>query len=462
MAKTNKAKLRQMALMLGAGALLVGVIMLGLMVAESEKPVAVAPPKVQGTQLKAPGGQIEKGEVSQSITDAKFADLQELIERNAKEAKEREDRVKSEAAAKERDAKNKSATATDAADGKDGEPIKLFDASKLGQDAPRSARTDNGNRASPSAASNAPPAAPALQERRLTTLELGGRETSASNSQPGLVNPQGAMSDYARVGEALRGAGAGVSTSAPAPVTRTTENYVPSGTFFKVAVVNGMDAPTGGQAQNNPHPALLQVISFGNLPNKFKTDVKYCHVTSQGWGDVSAERAYLRTEFLSCVRPNGDVIDVPIQGYIVGADGKTGLRGRVVSKQGQILANALWTSSLASFGEVAKAASTSVNIYAGGTAATSGGQLSNSDLLKRGALGGLGDAAKQLSNYYIQLAEKVWPVIEIDGGQTADVVLSQGVSLLQHQPQQASGLPDLNGIGSTLKNLSNNNFMQKR
>jgi conjugal transfer pilus assembly protein TraB len=56
---------------------------------------------------------------------------------------------------------------------------------------------------------------------------------------------------------------------------------------------------------------------------------------------VSSERAYIRTESLSCVTAEGTAIDVPIKGYVAGEDGKAGMRGRLVSKQGQLLANAL-------------------------------------------------------------------------------------------------------------------------
>ena len=35
----------------------------------------------------------------------------------------------------------------------------------------------------------------------------------------------------------------------------------------------------------------------------------------------------------------------------------------------------------------------------------------------------------RLAQYYITLAEKVFPVIEIDAGRTVDIVLTQGIAL---------------------------------
>ena len=60
-----------------------------------------------------------------------------------------------------------------------------------------------------------------------------------------------------------------------------------------------------------------------------------------GYGDISAERAYIRTENLSCVRHDGRTLEVKIHGSIFGEDGKVGVRGRLVSKQGRDPRNAL-------------------------------------------------------------------------------------------------------------------------
>ncbi|MEK7731608.1 MAG: TrbI/VirB10 family protein, partial [Planctomycetota bacterium] len=42
---------------------------------------------------------------------------------------------------------------------------------------------------------------------------------------------------------------------------------------------------------------------------------------------------------------------------------------------------------------------------------------------------GVGRALDRLAQYYISLAEKVFPVIEVDAGRTVDVVITQGISL---------------------------------
>jgi conjugal transfer pilus assembly protein TraB len=60
-----------------------------------------------------------------------------------------------------------------------------------------------------------------------------------------------------------------------------------------------------------------------------------------GYGDLSSERAYLRGETFSCIREDGGVIEAQLDSYAVGEDGKAGVRGRLVSKQGQMVAKSL-------------------------------------------------------------------------------------------------------------------------
>lgn len=206
---------------------------------------------------------------------------------------------------------------------------------------------------------------------------------------------------------------------------RDTRRYIPSGAFTRALLLGGLDAPTGGQAQRNPQPVLLRLMDNAVLPNQFRSKVKECFVVGAGYGDVSSERAYIRTESLSCVTRDGTAIDVPIKGYVAGEDGKAGMRGRLVSKQGQILANALLAGVASGIGQAFTQSSTTTSISPLGTTST----VDSGKQLEAGVGTGVGKALDRLAQYYITLAEKVFPVIEIDAGRTVDVVLTQGIAL---------------------------------
>src|SRR5699024_3241208 len=117
--------------------------------------------------------------------------------------------------------------------------------------------------------------------------------------------------------------------------------YLPAGSIVTGVMITGMDAPTHNAARTEPFPSLIRVKKEAILHNRFRADVRECFIIASGYGSLSAERAYLRAETLSRVRADGGVIEVALNAYAVGEDGKVGLRGRVVSKQGQMLAKSL-------------------------------------------------------------------------------------------------------------------------
>lgn len=201
-------------------------------------------------------------------------------------------------------------------------------------------------------------------------------------------------------------------------------NYIPAGSFARVTMLGGMDAPTGGQAQTNPQPVLLRVDGDAILPNKYKYQIKECLVVASGYGDIASERAYIRTESISCILDNGETIETAIKGYVAGEDGKTGLRGRLVTKQGQLLANALYAGIGAGLGQAFQQSATTQSVSALGSTQT----VNSGQQLQAGVSTGVGRALDRLANYYIQLAEKTFPVIEVDAGRTVDLILTKGVS----------------------------------
>lgn len=206
---------------------------------------------------------------------------------------------------------------------------------------------------------------------------------------------------------------------------QSAETYIPAGTFMRGVLLSGLDAPTGGQAQQNPHPVVVEVLDMASLPNKFKADYKNCRFTANGAGDLSSERAYIRLDRLSCISEDGGALDVSVKGYIADQTGKAGVRGRLVSKQGQVLANALLAGVASGIGTAFSqgAMTTSVSPL-GATQSVKDGQQ-----LQAGVGQGVGSALQQLSRYYIQLADKMFPIIEVDAGQSVDIVITKGIAV---------------------------------
>lgn len=189
----------------------------------------------------------------------------------------------------------------------------------------------------------------------------------------------------------------------------------------------GLDAPTGGQAQSDPIPVPILLKDNGFLPNNFRSKIKDCFVIAHGHGDISSERAYLRLVNLSCVMKDGRVIEVKAQGSVFGDDGKNGVRGRLVTKQGQILANALMAGIAAGIG---KGFSTQGQTLATSPLGTTATQSKDTDTILRNGLGqGTSDALNRLAQYWIAAADKMFPVIEVDAARDVDIVFTQGIKV---------------------------------
>lgn len=204
---------------------------------------------------------------------------------------------------------------------------------------------------------------------------------------------------------------------------RDIREYLPAGTFIRAALLSGLDAPTGGQAQSNPQPVLLRLEDDGTLPNQFSSRVRSCHLTAAGYGDIASERAYLRLERMSCVLRDGKVVDNAIKGFVTGEDGKAGIRGNLVSKQGQMIAKALVSGVAGGIGSGISQAYSNVSSSATtGTVTT----VDPSKIAEFGVGIGFGKTLEKIADWYLQRANETYPIIEVSSGRGVDIVLTEG------------------------------------
>ena len=198
-----------------------------------------------------------------------------------------------------------------------------------------------------------------------------------------------------------------------------------TGSFARARLLNGVEAPTGGQANGNPVPMLLEIKDPAFLPNRYRSDIKRCMVTANATGDLSSERVLVRLDRMSCITHSRGAIDVRVTGYVTGEDGKTGLKARVVTRSGQAIANALLVGTLSGLGEaVSLAAQDSTTNFAGTVTNTVNNPW-------RAGLGnGMQDALDRVADYYLKLADKIFPVLEVDAGRDVDIVITQSSSIV--------------------------------
>ncbi|MDP4840154.1 MAG: TraB/VirB10 family protein [Alphaproteobacteria bacterium] len=205
----------------------------------------------------------------------------------------------------------------------------------------------------------------------------------------------------------------------------TIENTIPAGTFAKATLLGGVDASTATTSQSDPRPVLLRVTDRGNLPRRFKSDLKACHVLASAYGDLSSERVFMRLEKLTCTeRETGEISETEVSGYVLGEDGRAGVRGVVADRAGPMIRNSLlggFMSGMSNF----FGAQTQKSVFPvspfGQTNA-----LSAQQMLSGGASNGASSALDKYAEFFIKRAEQLQPVLQVAAGRSVDIVFTQG------------------------------------
>ncbi len=219
---------------------------------------------------------------------------------------------------------------------------------------------------------------------------------------------------------------------------KTNNNTIPAGTFAQAILLGGVDASASIQAASDPRPALLRLTHPGTLPRQFQSDLKGCHVLAACYGDISSERVMMRLEKLTCTeRQTGEIIEMKVQGYVAGEDGRTGVRGVVVDRAGESMRHAMVGGFIGGLGDFLSQSRNAVTFSPlSGFAQTN--PLGAPEMIKYGAGKGISNALDKYADFYIKRAEQVQPVIQVAAGRHVDIVFTEGVSIGDSAYRQAT------------------------
>ena len=212
--------------------------------------------------------------------------------------------------------------------------------------------------------------------------------------------------------------------------SQTSKELIPPGSFAKAVLLTGADVPTGSGGQVGPLPVLFRVTGFAQLPNFYKTDIKSCFVVGTATAQLDAERAYIKVTHLSCVTKKGQIISKSISGTVTGVDGNEGLAGKVVSKQGAMLARVLVAGFLQGVGQAFQQSQENISISPLTGGAVSQPLTPNTNtMLSYGIGGGVSQATQKLADFYLKLANQMFPVVIIHAGRPVNIIFLKGVKL---------------------------------
>ena len=218
----------------------------------------------------------------------------------------------------------------------------------------------------------------------------GGSAQAQTGAQAPSFGVEFTLSERARDGETAR--------------RKVLGSYLPAGSYAPAVVISGVDASTGVVSQDNPVPVTLRITGPATTAGHgttrgAKVNIKGCMIIGSARGDLSSERVYVRLDKMTCIRGNA-VFEADVAGYMSGS-GKAGARGRVVSREGNLVRKAAIAGALQGL----------AGAFEG--AGAQGAELDGaevSDLFRSAGMasiaGGTANAASTLADYYIQRAEQ--------------------------------------------------------
>jgi len=217
----------------------------------------------------------------------------------------------------------------------------------------------------------------------------------------------------------------------PAVFTLDEGDYVPPNAYARATVLVGVDMTTGVKLGADPKPVLLRITGPAHSVieggRQLDTDLTGCLVNGAAHAELSSERVYVQLQKITCERGGGEIAESPVEGYIAQL-GKVGVRGRVVSREGDIVTKALVAGTLSGVGKgVARTSDFGIGGVGGGSTTVIGSDRPGAGEIATGAIGeGISTAADTVADYLIDRAEQYQPVIEMPTGIDVEIVFLSG------------------------------------
>jgi hypothetical protein len=195
--------------------------------------------------------------------------------------------------------------------------------------------------------------------------------------------------------------------------------------FTKATLITGVSAPTFSTGVINPKPILLSVDGRGVIANDQHENIKDCLLIGKATGNMNTSRAEILITRISCSIPTDnphiykkiEAIGNPI-GWIIGEDGKYGLRGRLVDSAGKVITRQIMIGFLQG---VSQAFAPSA-IMPMQTTTTS--PLKNaSNNIGSSVTSGISNAFSSLAEYYKKMLDGMYPYIDVMAGRKVTVLL---------------------------------------
>lgn len=190
----------------------------------------------------------------------------------------------------------------------------------------------------------------------------------------------------------------------------------------KAYLVSGVYAPAFSEGSSDPLPVLLQAEGNILIANNDQESVENCFFIGSAKGNMNSQTADIRLNRISCSLAGGTKkIEGAISGWVIGENGIPGVPGELLHRNGAWLAKTFVAGFLETFSNTLTAA-------AGRKNNVDVGQNLQDGLISSGAQS-TSDVFNKIGDYYLKMAEQIFPIIEVKPGRTVDILLKGGETL---------------------------------
>lgn len=220
----------------------------------------------------------------------------------------------------------------------------------------------------------------------------------------------------------------GNQVKAAKPEVYDTENYVPPNAYVKARLVVSVDAPIGESSAADPKAAQFIItgpakhVQHNNRIEQ--TELEGCLVNGSAQGNLSSESVSIQLHAMTCPMGDGRVSVSKVEGYATHL-GKNGIRGTVVSREGDLVTKSIIAGTLEGLGRTASQTSQSFGLGASGGSIL-GDRPDTQDILIGSAGSGIGNGAGVYSQYLLERARAYEPVVSLPTGIEVELVFISG------------------------------------
>jgi len=189
-------------------------------------------------------------------------------------------------------------------------------------------------------------------------------------------------------------------------------------------LITGVYAPVFSEGQSDPLPVLMQAQGDIKIANNDTESLADCFFIGSAKGNMNSQTADIRLQKISCSLADGKKkIEGTISGWVIGENGIPGVQGELLHKNGAWMAKTFVAGFLETFSQSAVGFAS-----ASGGGGITGTQTVGSSLVESGSQS-TSEVFSKMGEYYLKMAEQIFPVIEVKPGRSVDILLQGGTSL---------------------------------